>query len=631
MSIHPARVFSVAGLLVALSGVAYASAAADRAFGRQQIPHAISGLLPLGRVDRDKVIGVTLALPLRDLASAERLVADQANRTSPAFMRYLTPAEFGDRFGRTAAEYDQIQRWLESQGLRIVETYPSRSLVRAQGSAAQVERAFSVRLNRYRVQGRDVYSNDTTPSVPAAVGTPILGVFGLDNVHIRKPHDGGGAPYTPFALNTAYNFTGLRNLGYDGTGQSIAIYALAGYRPTNISAWASGIRNFAVPATPFTFDPTHVSTVQIDNGDGTHGSPSFDLETDLDVELCLGALPGASIQVWLAENGTAGMDNIFASFANQTAVKVMSCSWGEAETDFLPTYQAELDMLHSVFVQAAAEGLTIFSASGDAGAYDAWPTIVGGPDVLAVDHPACDPYVVGVGGTRLTTGSDNTFVSETGWGVPDPSDTRNIEGSGGGLSVYFPRPVWQTPSVPQNTANMRQVPDVALDADPNTGYYVRSGSATGGGWYQVGGTSAAAPEWASATVLIQQSLGKSFFLSPLLYRVAGSTLGAAGYGLPFHDVTNGNNGPYSCAPGFDLVTGIGSADFTALRNSLAGIVFDVNGDGVFNVADAVATLQRAGGLAVAAQSGGQTAGDTNADSKLTLEDALTQLRLLNGK
>jgi kumamolisin len=597
-------------------------------YGQRQIPRAIAGLQPAGRVARGNVIGVTVALPLRDQAAAERLVADQADPASPDFMRYLTPAEFGNRFGRTQGEYDQLQRWLKSQGLRVLETYPSRLLVRVQGTAAQVEGAFAVRLNRYHVGGRDVFANDTTPSLSAEAGIPLLGAFGLDNVHTRKPSDAGYAPYTPFAINTAYNYSGLRNLGYDGTGQTIAIYALAAYRPANLSTWASSVYLYARPSTTFTFDPSHVSTVPIDNGDGTTGSKDFDMETDLDVELCLGSLPGANVQVWLAENGSAGMDNIFAAFANQTAVKVMTCSWGDYETDFLPSDTAELDMLHALFVQTAAEGLTIFSASGDAGAYDGAPN-ASGVDTLAVDHPACDPYVVGVGGTTLATNSDNTYASETGWGYPDPSDTRNIEGSGGGLSVYFGRPAWQTPSVAQNTANMRQVPDVALNADPNSGYYIRTGSGAYGSWLAVAGTSAAAPEWASATVLMEQSLGRSFFLSPLLYRVAASSLTASGYGAPFHDVKSGNNGLYSCAAGFDLVTGLGSVDFTALRNSIAAIVYDVNGDGTFNLLDVAATLRRAGGLAAATQAGGLTVGDLNADGRVTVADAVRELRMLN--
>lgn len=628
MHFHRVHIVALA-LSLAATNAAF-GVSPDRVYGRGQVPRATAGLQPVGRVDRGQVLGLTIALPPRDLAAAERLIVDQGNPASPAFMRYVSPAQFGERFGRTQSEYQQVQRWLESEGLSVVQTYPSRLLIRAQGTATQVERAFSVKLNRYRVAGRDVYANETTPSMPASVGAPLLGVFGLDNVHIRKPHDGGSAPYTSFAMNTTYNLTRLRSLGYDGTGQTIAIYALAGFRPANISTWASSIHNWANPATSFTYDPGHVSTIPIANGDGTTGSVEFDLETDLDVELCLGALPGANVQVWLAENGTAGMDNIFAAFANQTDVKVMTCSWGEAETDFLPSYQAELDMLHAVFVQAATEGLSIFSASGDAGAYDASPAVTGGPNRLAVDHPACDPYVVGVGGTRLTTQSDNTYASETGWGYTDPTDPTTVDGSGGGLSVYFQRPTWQTPSVPQNTSNTRQVPDVAFNADPNTGYIVRSGSSAYGGWYMVGGTSAAAPEWASATVLMQQSLGKSFFLSPLLYRVAGSALTASGYGPPFHDVTTGNNGPYDCGVGFDLVTGIGSADFTALRNSLAGLIYDANGDGVFNVADVAATLQRAGGLMGTTKSGGQVGGDADGNGSVTVADALRELRLLNG-
>ena len=220
---------------------------------------------------------------------------------------------------------------------------------------------------------------------------------------------------------------------------------------------------------------------------------------------------------------------------------------------------------HQVFTAIAAYGVSLFSSSGDEGAYGS-----GGRTVQAL-YPASDPTVTGVGGTTLQLNATNgAITSETAWS-PDASAARGSgggsgdsgESSGGGVSTYFARPTWQTGStVPNGT--MRLVPDVAFAADPDDGCYLVYNGAVD----QYGGTSWGSPSWAALCALINQSRA-SAGLTPL-----GGGANANFYpllgGSAFHDITSGNNGAYSAGVGYDLVTGLGSPNFGVLLTFLLG-------------------------------------------------------------
>jgi kumamolisin len=426
-------------------------------------------------------------------------------------------------------------------------------------------------------------------------------VEGLTDAVMMQAADGGKYPnyHSPNAINQIYNFTGLRNANFDGTGQKIAIYSLADYNSANLAYYAAYVMQWASPPLTTTFNVSHVTRVSIANGDGTSGTTTYSIEADLDTQLCLGSVPGANIQIWLAKNGTMGMYNIYSQFANQTAVKILTSSWGIREDAYLPSDSSTLDAYHALFAQAASEGLNIFNSTGDNGSRPASSRTVG------VSHPSCDPYVVAVGGTTLTTGTGDLYGSEIGWGGTDTSVTPHVfYGSGGGVSTYFPQPSWQTgPGVSNSHSNgYRQLPDISMDADANTGYFIRmmaSDTSTTPAWYLGGGTSASAPEWACGTLLLEQAVGKAFFLPPLLYTIYQNV----NAGAPFHDVLSGTNGDYNCTTGWDYVTGMGSADFGALLTPLAALVNtlrgDVNLDGKVDMNDAKAGLQIVAGLATA--------------------------------
>jgi len=264
--------------------------------------------------------------------------------------------------------------------------------------------------------------------------------------------------------------------------------------------------------------------------DGGTTDTSGDVEDELDIEVEYALAPGATVKVYEAPNSDAGEVALYAALVSND-VNVISSSWGEYESG---ESSANRSSDNTDFEEAAAQGQSVYAASGDSGADDNGSS-------LSVDFPASDPYVTGVGGTTLTVTSANAWSKETAW-----SD------SGGGYSSYFSTPSFQT-SV--NSTGKRAVPDVAADANPSSGWYIY----TEGAWEEVGGTSAAAPNWAAFTLdydTAATALGDSAFgyANSFIYTVAESSL----YDSVFHDINSGSNGGYSAGTGYDEVTGWGS-------------------------------------------------------------------------
>jgi kumamolisin len=233
---------------------------------------------------------------------------------------------------------------------------------------------------------------------------------------------------------------------------------------------------------------------------------------------------------------------------------VISISWGAPETEWTAQGLAAMDQ---AFQDAAALGVTVCCAAGDAGSSDQNPAN-GAPDGRAhADFPASSPYVLACGGTRLA-GSGGTIASETVW-----NDNPQTSATGGGVSEVFDLPAYQsTANVPRSVnpgaKKGRGVPDVAGNASPATGYRVRVDFFE----FVVGGTSAVSPLWAGLVALMNQQLGKPVgWLNPVLY---GPVVGSGS----FHDITSGNNGAYSANGGWDACTGWGSPDGSRLLATL---------------------------------------------------------------
>ncbi len=370
---------------------------------------------------------------------------------------------------------------------------------------------------------------------------------------------GGSSTYsgtTPAVMQTAYGITtstgaDLLTFGAvagNGAGQTIAIVD-AYNQPNIVNDLANFDSTFHLPAPP--------SFKEINESGGSAlpsnaSSGGWGVEISLDVEWAHSIAPGASIL--LVEANSANNSDLFAAVntaRNYANVSVISMSFSGNESSRSSRYNTDLT------TPSGHNGVTFLAATGDNGA--------------AVGYPAVSPDVVAVGGTTLSTGSGGVWSSETGW-----------SGSGGGISSYTSQPSFQHGVVTQSTTR-RTVPDVSMDADPNTGVPVYDSYDEGAStpWVQVGGTSLATPMWAGVIAIADQgrkingegTLDGPTATLPMLYALATPLSSSAGgyTSGAFHDITSGSNG-YSAGPGYDLVTGIGSPIVNVLVPDLVGNV-----------------------------------------------------------
>ena len=360
------------------------------------------------------------------------------------------------------------------------------------------------------------------------------------------------------------DITGFGTLVGDGTGQIIAIvdaYDL----PTAVTDLAAFSTQFGLPQANFTkINQTGGTTYPAPDVKGGWG-----VEIALDIEWAHAIAPKAKIL--LVEANSASDSDLYTAVdtaRNWPGVSVVSMSWGadETNTDHYNDFYFTTPASHS--------GVSFVASSGDNGAY----TDTGGTSKY-VGYPAVCPNVIGIGGTTLTTGSGGRYSSESGWGFGTSSGTDG--GSGGGISRYFAQPTYQIGVVTQSTTK-RTVPDVAMDADPNSGvpiYDVYDNSASKP-WDVLGGTALAAPMWAGVLVIANQGR-----VNAGLNVLTGSEALTRLYTLPasdFHDITTGNNG-YAATAGYDLVTGRGSPIVNLLANDLVAASVSTPIIGLFNL------------------------------------------------
>ncbi len=535
---------------------------------------ALKGKHSLATYSVNRQMNISVSLNLRDPDGLRKLIAAQNDRSSSLYHHYLTPEQFAARFSPTAATVNSVVAFLRSQGLTVDSIAPNRQIIDAHGSVLSVENAFAVHLGTFNYRGRTVFAPTNDPSVPVSLATAVLHVAGLDNVSqyhplrlqrsyavpsvAHEPFPGPGGGYTPSELRTAYDMNSLISSD-NGSGQTVAIFELDGYNASDINTYLS---NYSLGSAKY-------SNVLVDGATNTPGSGA--IEVELDMEVVSAIAPGANQKIYIGPNSTTGVNDTYNKIVTDNIAKVTSTSWGECES---AAGTSELQAEDNIFAQGAAQGQAFFAAAGDSGAYDCDTTS------LAVDNPADDPNVVGVGGTNLQTGSGGTYSSESVWACSTCSGRGpNGTGGGGGLSTYFSQPSYQSgPGVSNSYSNgMREVPDVTADADPNTGYSIyctvsaagcSSGSA---GWTVVGGTSAAAPLWAGVATDTNQylaGLGKPTLgsASATLYHLFNTSQTYTAY----HDITSGNNLYYPATTGYDLASGIGSPDVWNLARDAAG-------------------------------------------------------------
>ncbi len=381
-----------------------------------------------------------------------------------------------------------------------------------------------------------------TLTLPSELDGVVTGVFGLDGrpqarAHFR-PRADAEAQYTPPQVAAAYGFP----TSLSGSGECVAIVELGGgFRESDLSAYFSSLG----------LAPPKVKAVSVDSGANDPGEPNGpDGEVMLDIEVVGGVAPGAAIAVYFAPNTDQGFLDAVSAAAHDATQRpsVISISWGGPESTW--TAQA-MNQMEQAFTAAAAMGVTVTVAAGDNGSTD------GVTDGLQhVDFPASAPHALACGGTHLDA-SGNTIVAESVW-----NDGAGQGATGGGVSDVFALPSYQgqagvPPSVNPGGRVGRGVPDVAADADPDSGYTVQ----VDGEIMTIGGTSAVAPLWAGLVALLNEGLGQPVgWLQPFLYSAAA--------GGALNDIVEGSNGAYSAGPGWDPCTGLGSPNGQALLTAI---------------------------------------------------------------
>jgi kumamolisin len=520
------------------------TASAGRVEIRGSLRQAPAGAKPAGMPNPQDRASVTVMVRPRHSSAA---TAAKLAKAEPASRRYLTRDEFATQHGADPTDVIAVERFALDSGLLVMEADLPRRAVKLEGTIAALTKAFGVKLELYSVDGQTFRGRTGTMSVPASLGSVISGVFGLDErpqarAHFRRAVVMRAAPtptsYTPPQVAAAYAFPA----GVDGTGQTIALIELAGgYATSDLTAYFAKL-GLPVPA---------VSSVSVDGAaNAPTGDPnSADAEVALDIEVAGAIAPGAKLVVYFGPNTDQGFLDAITTAIHDTTNEptIVSISWGGPESSW--TAQA-LTNFDAAFADAATLGITVCCASGDSGSTDG---VTDGKS--HVDFPASSPHVLACGGTSLAV-SGTSITSETVW-----NNGASGGASGGGISDSFALPVWQQNAGVPPSANAgahvgRGVPDIAGDADPQTGYDTLVGGQSG----VVGGTSAVAPLWAALTALInQQSAVRLGFFNTQLYAQAKASL---------RDITSGNNGAYKAGPGWDACTGLGSPNGTQLATTL---------------------------------------------------------------
>jgi hypothetical protein len=337
---------------------------------------------------------------------------------------------------------------------------------------------------------------------------------------------------TPQQVQAAYGINRIAFSGGtvsgNGAGQTIAI--VDAYNDPNISSdLAAFDRQYGLAAPP---------SLTVDNLGATSTDPGWALETALDVEWAHAIAPEAKIV--LVEAASASLSALLSAVRYASAVpgvSVVSMSWGTNE------FYGEWNDISAFFTPSGHNNVAFVAASGDQGAWS-------GPM-----FPSVAPNVLAVGGTALSLASGNSYGSETGW----TNSTGGFSGVDNGYRYGFTAPSFQTATLSAAGLNfgIRTTPDVSFNASPSSGVSVYDSVSYSGqsGWFQVGGTSAAAPAWAGLIAIADQGLATAGKGSLTTTQVLTDL-----YSLPsadFHDITSGSNG-YSATTGYDLVTGLGS-------------------------------------------------------------------------
>lgn len=591
------------------------------------VPAWTSTTTAVGTLRSNKQLHLEIALPIRDAFRAASLAEQVSTPGSASYGRFLSPAQYNQRFAPTTTAVASVARFLTSQGMRVDSVAPNRHVVSVTATVGQAQRAFSTTLRTYRVGGQQAYAPSSAVSVPASVSSEVAAVIGLDsrpqahtnyivNKYRKLTHPNGtysgcaddtyfgqhpvtGPPpplykshesrlmcgYDHTQITGAYN---MPNSSTAGAGQTIAIVDAYDLR-TAASDVGTYSRNHGLPALKPGQLVFHDASGGYTNPPpaGCQGPSGWAGEQMLDLESTHTMAPGANIKYY----GAKDCNHLFTTLNYVIATKganLISNSYGGSEGT-----AAGNRAIDTVLEQAALQGIGVYASTGDSGDES---TATSG--ARQVEYPAASKWVTAVGGTSLAVGANSNRLFETGWegAVYEYNGTAWVKqsakvsagfgtfGAGGGTSSAYSEPSWQQGVVPASIAKgHRALPDIGALADPYTGFifgYTMTGGYAEGA---VGGTSLACPLVASMVARAQQSQHKAIgLLTPALYR-------AAKRASVIRDVSHLNGGigdlqtqsgtPATIAfdakpeslqstPGWDNVTGVGAPNGTGFLTGI---------------------------------------------------------------
>jgi kumamolisin len=561
----------------------------------------------IGQVPSNQAIHLNISLAV-DHTALDSCIQSINDPQSSNYHHYLSPHDIADHFAPSKDAVQQLSKYLSDNGLQVSQTYTTDAALSIDGTVANVEKVFNITLLQYKKGDRTVYAPDKSASLPSDIQKYVASIAGLSTesaIHCNssggKTHCGYLQHYSSFELpagfdpqaprnnisgdctasmiglptsglqrlltwrdlRSAYGLNNLYSQGFDGSGTTIGMVEFDTYDPADVlnyelCADQDPLYQLTGGNPPFTTASNSriENVVVVPGGDAPDSGPGAG-EATLDLEMAVGLTSSKTkIINYYAPNNEqweSSFLDILHRAASDKKVSVLSISYGDFEEDMTPTYMATVDDAMKIL---AAEGISVFVASGDCAAFGS-----GQYGQKALSFPASAPWAISVGGTSLSTDlTTGDRQSETVWvdSQPDRTTCQNTWGSGGGLSsvASFTLPSWQKGSGVSNqySNGRRQVPDVAAAAINISFYY-------SGLWLGVGGTSAAAPIWATGVDVVNQAL-KAANKPPLggppnIYALANSSV----YSKAFTDVTKGNNLLYPATPGWDYPTGWGAPQF----------------------------------------------------------------------
>jgi kumamolisin len=554
----------------------------------------------VGKSDDSQRIKVSIYVRTNPHPPADSLRAVEGmNAELPGQRKYLGDDDFNAIYGADPADLDKVVAWVTKHKLTVVDRSVPMRRLQVEGTIGDVSAALGVELKEYEHPKLGHYrGREGEIYVPEDLSDIVTGVFGLDtrplgHSRLRRgpmapvewetvmsrptgPAKSRAAATAAVATNPfpgtffppqvaqLYNYPGTLN----GSGENIAIFAFnggssgdprGGYKLSALQTYFEKVLGGTTPSITDVVvqgpgnDPGPDTPTSGNQGDSTG-------EVMLDMCVVGSVAPGAKIFMYFTEFTNQGwVDALHQAIAGNNQISVISISYGNPEKDPNSAWtQMGVRVVNQAMQAAMAKGITICVASGDDGSSD------GATRGSEVDFPASSPFVLGVGGTKLVASNSSTphITSEIVW-----NELLHDEGAGGGgVSAVFTKPSYQNGVNVPPSANPphrigRGVPDVCALADPVTGVVIMN--VDGKHLEAIGGTSAAAPLWASLIGRLNQGLNaRCGFLNQVLYTKFPTGV--------LRDITVGNNGSYSAGPGWDACTGLGSPDGQKLLKALSG-------------------------------------------------------------